>query len=106
MYLTTTWASYYNYDNPIVFCLNDSRWVSDNLWKITIPANRNWASVRVNQYSDGSTAITASFWDIALIPEQLFTPPLKYSDKNYRHANGGGKDSRNLAHRKAVTYEL
>ena len=75
MYLTTTWTSYYDYDTPIVFCLNDSRWVSDNLWKITIPANRNWASVRVNQYSDGSTAITASFWDIALIPEQLFTPP-------------------------------
>lgn len=75
LYLSENWTSYSNYDTPIVFCYQDSRWIKDNLWKITIPSDRNWASVRVNQYSDGTNVISAKFWDIALIPESSFTPP-------------------------------
>ena len=77
LYLSENWTSYQAYDTPIVFCYQDSRWIKDNLWKITIPSGKNWASVRVNQYSDGTNVISAKFWDIALIPESLFTPPIQ-----------------------------
>lgn len=74
MYLSKDWTAYEEYDDPVLLCKNNNYWIKDGLWKITIPSDRNYVSMRVNQYSDGTTSITAKFWDIAIIPEKYYNP--------------------------------
>ena len=80
LYMSTTYnPTDYNYKTPV--CYNSSNWISKGVWKITMPSDINMVRVRYNNYSDGSTTVTAKFWDTFLIPEEYFisTPPLKNS---------------------------
>lgn len=79
LYMSTTYnPTDYNYKTPV--CYNSSNWISKGVWKITIPSDINMVRVRYNNYSDGSTTVTAKFWDTFLIPEEYFiSTPLKNS---------------------------
>ena len=65
-------ATNYGYKTPV--CFTSANWISKGVWKYTIPAGCNMVRVRYNEYSDGSTTVTAKFWDTRLIPEEYYVP--------------------------------
>ena len=68
-------SNIYKYKTPV--CFTSSNWVSKGIWKYTVPSDCNMARIRYNEYSDGTTTVTAKFWDTMLIPAEYFvsTPP-------------------------------
>ena len=69
----------YGYKTPL--CYTSSNWISKGVWRYTVPSDCNMIRIRYNEYSDGSTTVTAKFWDTKLIPAEYFvaTPPSQNS---------------------------
>lgn len=66
------------YDSPV--CYTSSNWVSKGVWRTTIDVSTYKSmNIRVNTYSDGSTKVTAKFWDFKLIPAKYFLGDTKKS---------------------------
>lgn len=78
-------ATSYGYKTPV--CFTSANWVSKGIWKYTIPTGCNMVRVRYNEYSDGSTTVTAKFWDTKLIPEESYVPTVPLSNQIGMHVS-------------------